>query len=504
MESLNGLAEGLASLATLDNLLVILIATVIGLIGGIIPGVSGPMLVVVALPVTYAFDPTQAFVILTVLYATSVYGGMVTAILFRAPGTPESALTVLDGYPMAQQGQAARALGVGILSSGVGAIIATVGLIFLTPILASLAMSFSSAEFFAIALLGLAIVASLSSGQIGKGIFGVGLGILLGTVGNDPMTAQQRLTFDSTGLASGLEIVPVLIGLFAIPEVLRRGRLNSNRRFDANYGKVKVWTRENFKEVGPTTVRSGILGTIIGVLPGAGATTTAVLGYTQAVKFAKIKERFGKGDPRGIAGAESANNAGSTGSLVPLFALGIPGSATTAIMIGAFIMHGFQPGPNLMSSQSTFVYTVFAAILIANILAILLSKPFINGVVRIINIPYSLLGGIILTFCVIGSFSLRNSIFDVGVMLAFGVLGYFLSSVNFPVATIILGFVLGPIAESNFRRALMMAGGDYTVFVTRPITAVTLGLVVLIIAVPIVGAVMRRVRKTPVSEALKV
>lgn len=492
MDSLSGLIEGFSSLATLESVLVIMIATIIGLVGGIIPGVSGPMLVVVALPITYAFDPTQAFIILTVLYATSVYGGMVTAILFRAPGTPESALTVLDGYPMAQQGRAGKALGVGILSSGIGAIMATVALIFLTPLLASLAMSFSSAEFFAIAMLGLAIVASLASGQIGKGIFGVGLGLLLGAVGNDPMTAQQRLTFDSTGLAAGLEIVPVLIGLFAIPEVLRRARLDTNRRFDANYDKIKVWSKENLREVGPTTIRSGILGTIVGVLPGAGATTTAVLGYSQAVKFAKNKDQFGKGDPRGVAGIESANNAGSTGSLVPLFALGIPGSATTAIMIGAFILHGFQPGPNLMVNQSTFVYTVFAAILVANILAIALAKPFISGAVRVINVPYSLLGGIILIFCIIGSYSLRNSLFDVGVMLAFGILGYFLTSVNFPVATIILGFVLGPIAESNFRRALIMSGGDFTVFLTRPITAVTLAVTVLVIFLPIIKGMIDR------------
>lgn len=501
MELLSSVAEGFSALLSLENLLILFCATLIGLLGGVIPGVSGPMMVVVFLPITYAFEPTQAFILLTVIYAASVYGGMVTAILFRAPGTPESSMTVLDGYSMAQKGEAGRALGVGILASGTGALIATVAMILLTPPLAALAMNFSSAEFFAIALLGLSIVASLSSGQVSKGIFGVGFGMLLATVGNDPMTATQRLTFNVPDLGAGLELIPVMIGLFAIPEVLRRSRLDTKIKFNTSYGKVEVWSKRNLTSVGPTAGRSGVIGTGIGILPGAGAVTAAILGYTQAVRFSRDKSQFGKGDPRGVAGPESANNAGAVGSLVPLFALGIPGSATTAILIGAFILHGFQPGPNLMTTQSAFVYTIFAAILAANILALVFAKPLIRVLIKVLNIPYALLGPAIVIFCIIGSYSLRNSVFDIWVMLIFGVIGYILMKYNFPVGTIVLGFVLGPIAESSFRRALMMSGGDVTVFFTRPISLTIILIAVVILVYPLLKPLVRQLLKpqTPTS-----
>lgn len=493
MDLLSSAAEGFSALLDIENATILLIATLIGLVGGVIPGVSGPMMVVVFLPITYAFEPTQAFILLTVIYAASVYGGMVTAILFRAPGTPESAMTVLDGYAMAQRGEAGRALGVGILASSTGAIIAAIAMIFLTAPLATLASSFSAAEFFAVALLGLSIVASLSSGQVSKGIFGVGLGMLLASVGNDPMTATQRMTFGVPSLGAGLELIPVMIGLFAIPEVLRKSRLNTNVKFSTDYGKVRVWSRENVRSVSGVTTRSGVIGTGVGILPGAGAVTAAILGYSQAVRFAKDKSRFGKGDPRGVAGPESANNAGAVGSLVPLFALGIPGSATTAILIGAFILHGFQPGPNMMSDQSEFVYTIFAAVLAANVIALIVARPLIGTLVRVLNVPYPILATGIIVFCVLGSYSLRNSTFDVWVMLVAGVLGYLLMQANFPVGTIVLGFVLGPIAESNFRRALMLSGGEWTVFFTRPISLTLISIALLVLLFPVLKVLGRRV-----------
>lgn len=494
MDILTQIGDGFSGLMSIDNILILLLATLVGLLGGVIPGISGPMLVVVFLPVTYAMDPTQAFILLSVLYVTSVYGGMVTAILFRAPGSPESAITVLDGYAMTEKGQAGRALGIGILSSGVGALVATLAMILMTAPLAALALSFSSAEFFAIAVLGLSIVASLSSGQVAKGVLGVGLGMVLATVGVDPMTAETRFTFGSSGLSAGLELVPVMIGLFAIPEVLRKSRLANRTKMEASHGDIKVLSKENIREAGPTAARSSIVGTLVGLLPGAGSITTSVLGYSQAVKFAKDKSQFGKGDPRGVAGPESANNAGAVGSLVPLFALGIPGSAASAILIGAFVMHGFQPGPNFMSSQGTVVYTVFAAVVVANILALVVAKPFIGSVSKILRIPYSVLAAAVLLFSVLGSYSLRNSVFDVTVMLVFGVLGYVLLVIKFPVAPIVLGFVLGPIAESNFRRALLMAGDDVMTVLTRPITGTVIVIALLILLFPVLKSMFNAVK----------
>lgn len=495
MELWSNIVAGFAGLMGVDTLLILALAIIIGLIGGIIPGISGPMLVVVFLPVTFAMQPDQAFVLLSVLYVTSVYGGMVTAILFRAPGSPESAVTALDGYAMREKGQAGRALGIGILASGVGAIVATIAMILLTAPLATMALSFSSAEFFAVSVLGLSIVASLSSGKVAKGIFGVGLGMLLASVGTDPMTSEARFAFGSSGMASGLQLVAVMIGLFAIPEVLRKARLaNKRKKEDPNANKIEILSKENIREVGPTAARSSIVGVLVGLLPGAGSITTSVLGYSQAVKFAKDKSQFGKGDPRGVAGPESANNAGAVGSLVPLFALGIPGSAATAILIGAFVMHGFQPGPNFMTNQSEVVYTVFAAIVVANVLAILLAKPFISSVSKILSIPYSVLSAVVIIFSMLGAYSMRNSIFDVTVMLAFGAIGYFLLINNFPVAPIVLGFVLGPIAESNFRRALIMAGEDVWGVFTRPITGTVLLAAALILLMPLITGIYKKIR----------
>lgn len=495
MELWSNIVEGFSGLLGIDTIIILCLAIVIGLVGGIIPGISGPMLVVVFLPVTFAMEPHQAFVLLSVLYVTSVYGGMVTAILFRAPGSPESAVTALDGYAMREKGLAGRALGIGILSSGVGALVATVAMILLTAPLATLALSFSSAEFFAISVLGLSIVASLSSGKVAKGIFGVGMGMLLATVGTDPMTSEARFAFGSAGLAAGLALVPVMIGLFAIPEVLRKSRLeNKPKKEDPAANKIEILSRDNIREAGPTAARSSVVGVLLGLLPGAGSITASVLGYSQAVKFAKDKSQFGKGDPRGVAGPESANNAGAVGSLVPLFALGIPGSAATAILIGAFVLHGFQPGPNFMTNQSSIVYTVFAAIIVANLLALVLAKPFISSVSKILRIPYSVLASVVIIFSMLGAYSMRNSIFDITIMLVFGAVGYFLLVNKFPVAPIILGFVLGPIAESHFRRALIMAGEDVFTLLSRPIAGTVIAVAVVVLLMPLLTGAYKKLR----------
>lgn len=490
---IEGLIGGLENVIQPFNLLMLVGGVLIGFIGGAIPGISGTMLVIILLPVSYLLDPNAAFLLLTSIYAISVFSGAISAILFRTPGTPEAVATVLDGYPMAQKGEGGKALGISIMSSATGGIVGTIFLIFLTPILASIALNFSSPEYFALALLGLSVVASLSGGNFSKGMIGVLFGLFIATIGIDPINGQERFTFGSSQLMSGIDFIPVLIGLFAISEVLRRVQQESKRN-----KKEKVRTTlpdlPLMKRLSGVISRSSLLGFFIGVLPGIGATTAAMLSYSQAASTSKNAKEFGKGAPEGIAAPESANNAAAMGAMVPLLSLGIPGSATTAILLGAFILHGIQPGPLMFESQGTLVYTIFIGLLLANILIIFLSKPFIKVFSNVLRIPYSVVGPLIILFCIAGSFTVRNSIFDVGIMFLFGVLGYLLEKANFPLAPIVLGLVLGPIAEEQFRRALLMSGNDITIFFTRPISLVLMSLTIISLLVPLISYIKNRMK----------
>ncbi|MFD1415713.1 tripartite tricarboxylate transporter permease [Oceanobacillus jeddahense] len=494
---LNNLMEGLVTIIDPSNLLILLLAVVIGFLGGAIPGISGLMLVVVLLPVTYGMETTSAFMLLTAIYAAAVFSGMITAILYRAPGTPESVTTVYDGYPMTRRGEAGKALGIGILSSTIGGIIGTIFLIALTPTLAQIALQFASPEYFALAVVALTVVAALSDGKLVLGFIGVAFGLLLATVGIDAMTGAYRFTFGFPELASGIDLVPVVIGLFAISETINRmtqkedGNLGKTQKF-----KIKIFDSKIFKKITGTLSRSSLLGVGIGILPGIGPTTAAILAYSESVRWSKTPEQFGKGAPEGIAAPESANNAAAMGALVPLFALGIPGSATAAVMLGAFIMHGLQPGPNLMSTNGPMVYAIFAGLLIVNIVVLIFSKPFIVMFSKLLTIPYSIIGPLIVIFCTVGTFAIRNSMFDVIVMLIFGILGFLFEKIRFPLITIVLGVVLGSLAESEFRRSLELSGGDLSIFATRPISAVLLGIAILMVIFPITKQIINKRKKT--------
>lgn len=484
------LLNGMLTVFEPINFLILLAAVFVGFLGGALPGISGVMLVVILLPVTYALEPTQAFMLLAAIYAASVFSGLITAILYRAPGTPEAVTTVFDGYPMTQKGEAGKALGIGILCSVIGGTIGTIVLIFFTPVLANIAIKFSSPEYFAMAILGLTVVAALSRGKLVLGLIGVIFGLFIATIGTDPLTGISRFTFGSTKLASGIELVPVIIGLFAVSEILNRtNNLKSVPKKIAQF-KTKIFDLEVFKQIRGTIARSSAIGVLIGILPGVGASTAAMIAYSETVRWSKTPEKFGKGAPEGVAAPESANNAAAMGALVPLFALGIPGSGTTAVMLGAFVMHGLQPGPSFMRNNTDLIFAVFAALLLVNILILVLSKPFINGFSKLLNIPYSVIGPLIIIFCLIGTYAIRNSMFDVWVMIGFGILGYLLEKINFPVVTIILGVVLGPLAESEFRRTLQMSNGDYSIFFTRPISATLLAVAVLFILFPLVKSVL--------------
>lgn len=484
---------GLAVVMQPLNLLLLTSAVFIGFIGGALPGISGVILVVILLPVTYGMEPTTAFMVLTAIYGATVFSGLITAILYRAPGTPEAVMTAFDGYPMTQRGEAGKALGIGVLSSAIGGLVGTIALIIFTPLLANMALKFSSPEYFALAVLGLTVVASLG-GRLIFGLIGAALGLFIATIGIDPLTGTSRFTFDNLNLAEGVGLIPVIVGLFAVSEVMKR-TLDHESHQPLKKVKVKIFDLPVLRQIGTTLSRSSIIGVIIGILPGIGASTAAMVSYSETVRWSKHPEKFGKGAPEGIAAPESANNAAAMGALVPLFALGIPGSGTTAVILGAFIMHGLQPGPMFMLTSSDLIYAVFAGLFIVNFMILLFSKPFIVLFTKLLNVPYSALGPIIIMCCIVGTYSVRNSMFDVWLMMGFGVLGYLLEKINFPLVSIILGLVLGPIAESELRRALSMSQGDFSIFLERPISATLLSIAVLLLAVTLITPLIKRARR---------
>lgn len=474
------------------NLLILTSAVLFGFVGGALPGISGVILVVILLPITYSMEPVGAFMLLTAIYASSVFSGLITAILYRAPGTPEAVMTALDGYPMTQKGEAGKALGIGILSSAVGGMFGTIVLILATPFLADMALQFSSPEFFALAVLGLTVVASLG-GNLLLGLIGVCIGLMIASVGLDPLTGTIRFTFGSLHLMGGVNLIPVIIGLFAVSEVLKRCQEGDIHLTTKSFN-IRILDWPVIRQIRMTIIRSSLLGTAIGILPGIGASTAAMVSYSETVRWSKDRSRFGRGAPEGIAAPEAANNAAAMGALVPLFALGIPGSGTTAVILGAFIVHGLTPGPTFMSGNNELIYAIFVGLLVVNVMILVFAKPFIGVLSKLLDVPYSVLGPIIVICCVVGTYSVQNSMMDVSLMLGFGVAGFLLEKVGFPLVAIILGVVLGPIAESELRRSLALSQGDLSIFWTRPISAVLLMIAVVLFAATIVVPILRRMR----------
>ncbi|MGE7544402.1 tripartite tricarboxylate transporter permease [Sporosarcina newyorkensis] len=500
MINIEHLLVGFQELLTPLNVLVLLFAVAIGFLGGAMPGISGAMLVIILLPITYGMAPTPVFLLLTGIYGASVFSGMISAILFRTPGTPEAIATVFDGYPMAQKGEAGRALGIAIICSVIGGIFGTLVLIFLTPVLADFAIQFSSQEYFALGVLGLTVVASLSGGDLTRGVIGVLFGLFIATIGIDVLSGATRFTFGSAELMSGVGFIPILIGLFGVSEVFRRSREKPDLIDEIQKVKTKILDLPILKRVAGTVARSSIIGVFVGILPGVGATTAALLSYSEAVRWSKTPEKFGTGIPEGIAAPETANNAAAMGALVPLLSLGIPGSATTAVILGAFILHGMQPGPMMFMQEMDLVYTIFAGLLVVNILILLLAKPFISLFSKTVKVPYTILGPYIIILCLIGTYAVRNSIFDVWVMLLFGIVGYYFENIRFPIATIILGIVLGPMVEEEFRRSLQISGGDLTTFFARPISGTLLALAILALFFPLLQSFFKKIRNKQVTD----
>lgn len=466
-------------------ILIIICAVLGGLIIGALPGLTATMAVAVLLPLTFDLPPKEGLVILITIFISAVQGGSIPAILINTPGTPAATATTFDGYPLSQKGLAGKAIGIAMVASFIGLVISWLLLISVAPLIAKVSLTFSTPEYFAIAVFGLTIISTLSTESPLKGIISGLIGLLIATIGLDPMDGIPRFTYEFDVLLSGISYVPALIGLFAVAEIFNMVEGLGITTSVVQKIKGVLPGIKDIKEILLTAIRSGFIGSGIGSLPGAGADIAAFVGYGEAKRWSKNSNKFGTGQIEGVAGPEAANNAVCGAALIPLMTLGIPGDAVTAIILGAFIMHGLRPGPSLFTDHGDIVYTIFAGFLVASIITLGIGLSLAKVFARVLNISKKYLLPIILALCLVGSYAIQNSIFDVYVTIFFGILGYLLRKYGFQGSPIVLALILGPMAEYNFRLSLTASQGDYTIFLTRPICLGFLIVALLSVVLPI-------------------
>jgi len=446
-----------------------------GLLFGAIPGISMLTLAAIFLPFSGLLSASDAIMFYSVLYCSGTYGGAVTAILFNIPGAPENAPTAFDGYPMTQQGKAGKAIGAAVLCSAFGGTCSVILMMVATPFLADIAVShFGPPEIFALVFFGIAVASSVGARTLWKGWLSILLGLLMATVGLDPVAGMERYTFDFVYLLAGLHFIPVILGFFAVAEVL----VQAERRVRGSYNMPKFATSfptwAEFWKLRVAVGRSVGLGFFSGILPGVGATLAAFLSYNEAVRWSKNRENFGKGELEGVVASETANNAATGAAMIPLLALGLPGGALTAMMVGVFQMHDIEPGPLVFINTSDLVWVVFAAMFFANIAILVLGFVETKTVLHLLRIPFPFLAPGILLLATVGAYAVRNLVMDVGVMFAAGILAFFLRRTGYSIPGIVLGLILGKLGEQNFAQAMQLVSYDFVVFATRPIVAVLL------------------------------
>ncbi|MEZ5864207.1 MAG: tripartite tricarboxylate transporter permease [Geminicoccaceae bacterium] len=464
--------QAFANLLAFWPLTYLALGVALGIIVGSIPGLTAPMLIALSLPLTFYMSSVDALTLLIGMYVGGISGGLIAATLLRMPGTPASIMTTFDGFPMAQQGRGERALALGIAASIIGGLISWVFLAVLSPPLANLALRFGPWEYFTMVLMALVMLASLSQGSLVKGLIAACLGMLLAMPGIDPSIGQLRLTFGWDKLTGGLALLPVLIGTFAISQILKDVIAIDQRLAEVRVTRRAVAVRaRDLVTHGPNLLRSSIIGTWVGLLPGIGGNIAAMLAYATAKSVSREPEKFGKGHEAGVVAAETANNASIGGALIPLITMGIPGSVVEAILIGALIIHNLQPGPLLFVTNPEIAYGVIASYLVANIFMAVMMLAAVGWISRLMYLPRAYLLTAILFFCVIGTFALNNRFFDVWVMLAFGVVGFALEYCKVPLGPFVIGFVLAPIAEEQLRAGMMASEGDFLALFGRPFAA---------------------------------
>ena len=464
----------LGALLTIKVFPLMVIGIVVGLIFGSIPGLTATMAVALILPMTYGMETVTGMSFLIALYVGGISGGLISAILLNIPGTPSSIATCFDGTPMTRKGEAGRALATGIFASFVGGMVGNLVLIFLAPPVANFAINLGAFEYFSIGVFAITVLASLASGSLLKGLIAGSIGMFASTFGMAPVDGVKRFTFGFEIMDAGFAFLPVLLGAFALSDIFKEFADNTFRdRASVKTNVIGKYTVD-LRDMGRQWVnflRSSLLGTFIGILPGIGGSTASILAYSEARRASKTPEKFGTGISDGLVASEASNNGMVGGALCTLITLGIPGDSTTAILLGGLMIHSVQPGPLLMMTNPEVVYGIFAALFLSNILFFVIEYSGIRLFTKILNVPKYLLFPVILVMCVIGSYANNNVMFDVYTMIGFGFLGFFMSRYGYSMPCFVIGFILGPMIETNYQRALMFSKGDLTPFITKPISA---------------------------------
>lgn len=474
--------------------------TVIGIIMGALPGMTATMTVAILISFTFGMEPIEGMMLLVGVYGGALFAGSIPAILIRTPGTPSAAATLMDGFPMSEQGKAGKGIGIATTASYLGGTIGLLLAIFVSRAVMEVAMSFGSAEVFALAVFGLTIIVSVSEGSVIKGLIAGLFGVLLSTVGLDPTQGYPRFTFGLRPLLGGIAFIPAMIGLFGFSQGLSMVEKTIKEENIKQEISNVVPSLTELKDILPTSIGSSLIGTFVGAIPGCGGDIASFVTYNEAKRWASDKETFGEGNIKGVAAAESGNNSSTAGALIPALTLGIPGDSVTAILIGALMVHGLRPGPMFFADEPVLGYGIFVGFLIVYALILVFGLAGARLWARLIKLPLNILWPIIIVLCVVGSFAMRSSMFDVWVMLTMGIIGYFMRKGGFPLAPIILGIILGPIAESNLRRAMIISGGNLNMFYTHPITLGLLIVSTLSLLHPLLRRLFRAIRENLTSE----
>jgi putative tricarboxylic transport membrane protein len=480
MDLFGGLFSGFQIVLQPANFLYCFIGVFIGTLIGVLPGIGPIGAMSILLPTTFGVSPVSAIIMLAGIYYGAMYGGSTTSILVNIPGESASVVTCLDGYQMARNGRAGPALGISAFGSFIGGTFSIIALMFLAVPLAKVALKFGPPEYFSLMCLCLTILIYLAKGSVIKAVIMGLFGLLLSTVGLDLTTGRPRFAFGSPTLFDGIGMVPLVMGLFGISEVLSNIEGSLERTIFKSKIRNLLPNLDDWKKSAWPITRGSILGFLLGILPGGGSITSSFVSYTMEKKLSKHPEEFGKGAIEGVAGPETANNAAAGGSFVPLLVLGIPPNAVMAVLLGALIIQGVAPGPTLISDHPDIFWGVIASMYVGNAMLLLLNLPLIGMWVKVLKVPYGILMPLILLFCLIGSFSLNNNIYDVVIMVIFGIVGYILRKFEYEEAPLVLAFILGPIMETAFRRSLIMSDGKFSIFWARPISAVALIIAVLL------------------------